>query len=347
MNIEPQQVKKLLVIKPRAVGDVLLSTVVIRNLRAALPHAEIHYLTEPPSAPVVANNPAVNAVVVFDPHSMSGLELIRRVRKGRYDLVFDLFGNPRTALVTRLSGARHRVGYRFRGRSYAYTVLVEPRGDRVHNTQFNLDALEAVGIPIIDRTVEFPVPAEDQDSMDRYLESAVPPGVLLVAVNTGGGWYTKRWPLERFARLADAIADRFGAAILLPWGPGQREEVETVRNAMHHAPLVPPPTTLPQLGALLKRCSLLVSNDSGPMHIGAAVGARVVGIYGPTNPILQGPLGSGHVVIRNERLGCLGCNLTSCPIGLPCMLELGIEEVMDGVERAMARTHGDEKAREP
>jgi ADP-heptose:LPS heptosyltransferase len=100
---------------------------------------------------------------------------------------------------------------------------------------------------------------------------------------------------------------------------------------------IPPATTLRQLGALLKKCSIVVSNDSGPLHIAAALGTPVLGIYGPTDPLLQGPFGDNHVVVRNEGLDCLGCNLTSCPIGHPCMLGLSVETVLQGVRQLLAK----------
>jgi ADP-heptose:LPS heptosyltransferase len=106
---------------------------------------------------------------------------------------------------------------------------------------------------------------------------------------------------------------------------------------MTHDAFVPPATTLPQLGALLKRCTVMITNDSGPLHIGAALGVPVLGIYGPTNPLLQGPYGDRHLMVRNEGLSCLGCNYTECPIGHPCMLELSVATVMLGVRELLRK----------
>jgi ADP-heptose:LPS heptosyltransferase len=336
-SIDTSAVHRILVIKLRAVGDVLLSTIVTKNLRLAFPEAQIDFLTETPSVDVVKRNRFLNNTLVYDRHAMSGLDLIRLVRRGRYDLVFDLFGNPRTAVVTLLSGARYRVGYRFRGRAYAYTTIVEPRGSEVHNTQFNLDALAAAGIAIQDRNLYFDFSGDDELYVQEYLSSTAPPGRILVGINTGGGWYTKRWGHDRFAALADKVIENYNAAVIFPWGPGQMPDVESVKGAMKHRALVPPATTLPQLAALLKRCSIVVSNDSGPMHIAAAVGTPVLGIYGPTNPLLQGPYGGNHEVVRREGLTCLGCNLTACPIGHPCMLDLSVEEVLAAVDRLLKK----------
>jgi len=333
MNVDFRSIRSVLIIKLRGVGDVLLSTIVTKNLHLALPDARIDFLTEPPAVDVVQGNPFLNNILVFNRRTMSGLGLIRTVQRRAYDMVIDLFGNPRTALVTRLSGARYRVGYRFRWRSYAYNIVAEPRGAVVHNAQFNLDALETLGIAIQDRNLYFPIGPEDERHVDGILTAAGLGQGLVVAINTSGGWYTKRWGLDRFAELADKLVDCFGASIIITWGPGELEEAQKLKGMMKKPAFVPPETTLTQLGALFKRCSFLVSNDSGPMHIAAAVRTPVLGIYGPTNPSLQGPYGHGHVVVRNETVGCLGCNLTACPIGHPCMLELSVEAVLEAVQK--------------
>ena len=330
-------VHRILVVKLRAIGDVLLSTIVTKNLRLAYPLAQIHYLTESPGVEVLKGNPFVNGVLEYDRKTMSGAGLVRAVRHGRYDVVIDLFGNPRTALLTRLSGAGQRVGFRFRGRTYAYNIVAEPRGDRVHNTEFNLDALAALGVAIKDRSIYFSFDDDDARFVDSFLPSGFARGSFVVCINSGGGWYTKRWGLERFAALADKLVEEYDARIVLPWGPGELPEAEEVRGTMKRDAFIPPATTLGQLGALLKRCSIVVSNDSGPMHIAAAVGTPVLGIFGPTDPLLQGPYGDTHVVVRNEGLDCLGCNLTSCPIGHPCMLGLSVETVLQAVRLLLAK----------
>jgi len=332
-----EDIRRILVVKLRAVGDIIQSTVVTKNLRLAFPGAAVHFLTEPPGRDVLKGNPYIDGVIVYDRRIMSGLDLIREVRRGHYDTVIDLFCNPRTALVTRLSGAARRVGFRFRGRTYAYNIVAEPRGDRVHNTQFNLDALEALGVAIQDRSLYFEFSEDDARFVDGFLPVDPEARPFIVCINSGGGWYTKRWGLDRFAALADRIAEEWHARIVLAWGPGQEDDVGEIRRMMHAEALVPPPTTLGQLGALLKRSSIVITNDSGPMHIAAAVGTPVLGIYGPTDPRLQGPYGDRHVVVRNEDLDCLGCNLTKCPIGHPCMLGLSVETVFEGVRQLLAK----------
>lgn len=323
-GVSADHIRRILVIKLRAVGDVVLSTIVLKNLRAQFHDAHITFLTEAGGAGVLDGNPFIDTLLVYRRHEMSSLALIRAVRSGKFDLILDLFGNPRTALLTFASGAPGRVGYRFRGRTYAYNNIVAPRGGTVHNTQFNLDALDALGIPIVDRHLHIVPGEDDREFGRRFMEESFRPGRPIVALNAGGGWACKRWPLDQFARMGDQLVQKAHASVLLVWGPGEERDVETIRNVMKEKAVAAPPTTLLQLASILSCCSLMVSNDSGPMHIGAAMGTPVLGIFGPTLPNLQGPYGEDNRTIRTEGLPCLGCNLTVCPIQNQCMRNLGV-----------------------
>ncbi len=337
MAVAGSDIGSILVIKLRAIGDVLLSTVVLRSLRTAYPHARIDFLAEAASREVIEGNPDVSSALVFNPRTGSGAGLVFDVRRRRYDMVIDLFGNPRSAIITAFSGARIRVGYRFGWRRHCYNLVVAPRGGEVHNTEFNLDALRAIGIPLVESGPVFPRSASERRQADRFFSAAGLDGRIVIALNAGGGWYTKRWPLKRFAELGDRIARTFHAGVIILWGPGERDEAEALRGAMASRAALIPPVGLKGLAEILARCSALVTNDSGPMHIAAAIGLPVLAIFGPTNPDLQGPVGVKHEVIQNTTLLCLGCNLTKCPIGIPCMEQLGVEEVMAAFGRLMQK----------
>src|ERR1051326_478899 len=271
MKIERSWVRKILVIKLRAIGDVLLSTAVVKNLRTAFPEARIVFLTEGVSRQVVEGNPNLDSVTVFNKKD-SAIGLISRVRLENYDLVLDLFGNPRSALVAYFSGARFRVGYRMNWRQYCYNIVVAPRGGEVHNTEFNLDALRAIGVPIIERHPYFPIGDEAEQFADTFFTGAGLEDGRVIAMNPGGGWYTKRWRIPQLAQLGDRIAEEFGYQILYIWGPGEHNDAVEVQRLMKSPSMLAPPTDLKQLAAILKKCSFMVTNDSGPMHIAAAVG---------------------------------------------------------------------------
>lgn len=327
VNIGGRHIRSILVIKLRAIGDVLLSTIVTPNLRRAFPDARIDFVTERPAQDIITENPYIDDAIVFSPKKDSSLRLFSRLYHARYDLVFDLFCNPRSAQLTFATRAPVRVGYPFRGRAWAYNVHVESRADRVHNTQFNLDALRALDIPTPESNLVLRIPDEVQSWAAGYIKNRRTRSGPVIALNSSGTWESKRWGLNHFADLADILIDTLDANILLMHGPGEMPDVEHIASSMHREATIPPPTTLKQLAALFACCDATISNDSGPMHISAAIGTPTLGIFGPTNPLLQGPVGRHSRWIRLEGLECLACNKTICDIGNICMRDLGVDSV--------------------
>ena len=332
--------QKILVIKLRALGDVIMSLPVVDNLHAAFPNAQIDFLTEKPCLPVVENRRGLNRILSIDRGTLGKLSMLKQLhwqktfisglRKERYDLAIDLFGNPRSALLTRLSNASIRLGYNFRVRRFAYNKIVEPRGDRVHEVEFNLDALRAIGIPIVTSKLNIDVDQESRNKIDMFWRdqnlSSYP---YVIGLNASGGWYTKRWPLASFAELGKHLQHQLGAKIILLWGPGELDDARKIAEMMQGESTVAPATDLKTLAALLARLNLLVSNDSGPMHLATAVATPVVGIYGPTQPKLQGPWGEKHRVVYKNDLECLGCNGVTCKINThDCMQNLSVDDVL-------------------
>lgn len=329
LKIQKEKKGKILIIKLRAIGDVLLSTPVLKNLRYHFPNSKIDFLTEPPAKEIIEGNPFVDELIIFEREN-NDLKKFLSLRKRKYDLVIDLFCNPRSALITFITGARYRVGYAFRGRGYAYNIKLKPREEVHHNVEFNLDALRSLGLEIIDKKIYMPLSDESENFAQKFWDENNLNGELVVALNPSGTWETKRWGLEKFANLGDMIAENFNAKILIPWGNEKElEDAKKLHSMMKTKPIIPPKTGLKQLASILKRCSFMVSNDSGPMHIATAVGTPTLGIYGPTNPFAQGPYGEKHLWVRKEDLACIACNLTKCPIGNKCMSELSVETVYD------------------
>jgi lipopolysaccharide heptosyltransferase II len=343
VTIDPlfHSINSLLLIKPRAIGDVLLATPVIRNLKGHYPKLQIDFLTEQFAADVLIGNPHLREVLTFNKKIDSTLSIIRRVREKKYDAVIDLFGNPRTALITRFSGAKRRIGFPFRGRAYAYTDHVGPRGGEVHNVDFNLDVLRHFHIPIVSTMPEFPISNVHREFASGWLTEKGILGKTLVGINASGGWYTKKWNPQSFAELADRIAIQHQMTPLFFWGPGEREDVKAIQTMMKTERYLLPKTSLKEMGAFLESCSYLISNDSGPMHIAASLSVPTLGIFGPTNPHLQGPYGEKHRWVRNEALDCLACNLTECPIGNICMKDLTVEAVYSAFKQLLPNSHID------
>ena len=323
----------LLLIKPRAIGDVLLSTPVIKNIKLQFPNIQIDFLCEEFASDVVSGNPYLREVISFNKKNDSTFSVIQKIRSRKYDIVIDLFGNPRTALITRCSGAKQRIGFPFRGRAYAYNAHVTPRGGEVHNVDFNLDVLRHFGIAITDSTPDFIIQSNDEILAQQWLKEQLGSQQSIVGINPSGGWYTKKWNSESYAQLADEIIEKHQSNVLYFWGPGEYDEVQKIRSMMKHKSAIIPKTSLKEMGAFLKSCSYLISNDSGPMHIAASLSVPTLGIYGPTDPNLQGPYGKKNLWVRDERLDCLECNLTECPIGNICMKGLSVEVVFNAFQQ--------------
>lgn len=337
--------EKILVIKLRAIGDVVLSTIVLENLRNAFPAARIDFLTESYCKEVVLGNSILNQVIVYDKKLIKSLPLVKRIiesfkfinriRNQKYDLVFDLFGNPRSAIVTWFSGAKTRVGYNYRIRSWAYNKVVKSRANEVHEALWHLDALEAVNVPVTSKELNFEVGTGSKKFAESFWEEHNLDERLVVAVNFSGGWPTKKWGLENWAAVVDYVAEKHNSAVLILWGPGEKQEAEKLYSMTRSKPILIPETNLKQLAALLNKTDLLVTTDSGPMHIAASMNTPCVAIFGPTNPLLQGPYGNHHTIVRNESLSCLECNLTQCS-HTSCMIKLPVEQVLRAVDEHLA-----------
>ncbi len=329
------QMRSIIVIKPRAIGDVLLSTSVLPNLREAYPDARIDFLVESFASEVLLSNPNIDHVITYDTRKESSLSIILKVRKNKYEMAVDLFGNPRTAVITLLSGARVRVGFPFKWRRYAYNILVPPRSGSVHNVEFNLDALRRLGIPVNSRLPQFFLDQKHLDFAGRFLISHGLKEGRFVSINIGGGWNIKRWPVDKFVELSKMIKSELHEPVAVLYGPSEVEDARRICESS--GAVLAPPTSLKEMGAILKLSHLLVTNDSGPMHIAAALGVPTLAIFGPTSPRLQGPYGNISEIVRNEKLDCLECNLTRCPIGNLCMTQLDPENVFSRLQALLVK----------
>ncbi len=321
-----------MVIKPGAIGDVLLSTPVIENLRNNFPDAEINFLTQRYCREVLMGNPYLNRVLTYDiGKGDSSYCLMRNIHNQKYDLIIDLFGNPRTAIIVFNSDARYRVGYRFKWRSLAYNIKVKPMGSKVHNIDFNLDALRALNLEIRTQKPFFAINRIHEEFANDFLEKNDLVGKKIIGINASGTWLTKVWYPEKFGELGKKLSNDF--KILLFWGyVKEKDTALKIKEIIGDNAILIPEVDLKYMAALIKKCSLFVTNDTGPMHVAWSIGANTAAIFGPTNSHLQGPLSENSIIIKNETLSCLGCNLTQiseCPNLHKCMKELSVGYVYD------------------
>lgn len=333
MNIEKQRVRKILCIKFRGIGDVVLSTVVFNNLRKDFPDAKIDFLTELPSKAALEKLPFLNEIILFENKSfLSNLKLIYKIRRNNYDLIFDFYSNPRTALLTFLSGARYRAGFPYRGREYAYNLKGPKVRDKYHAAQLHLEFLKLLGLSNDSNELFFGLDKDDLSFADSFFKEKFTESDFVVGLSPSGGWPSKKCDPSKFAEIGDSIVENFSAKILLLWGPGDKDEALEIRKLMKNKIILAPITDLRKMGALIAKCSLIIANDSGPMHIATALRTPVLSIHGPTDPNLQGPFGVQHEWIRLEGLKCIGCNLLECPYKHECFIDLPIDKIIQRVQ---------------
>jgi ADP-heptose:LPS heptosyltransferase len=346
---------RILVIRHRAAGDLLLTTPALRAIRSARPADSIEVIVARGMEGLLEGNDDVDRVTAVDRRSpLAQAGLYARLARGGYAMVLDLVSNPRSAFMTALTRAPIRAGYDIAGRAWAYTLRVprEPRdasGRPVprYAPEAALDVVRALGMPAAGLDLRFRVGERARASIGRWLDSvaAEREGKPLVACLPTGSWSAKTWLPERFAAVMDLLAEE--AMPLWIWGPGELDAVASVRARMRGPSLLAPPTGWQELGALLERCALLLCNDSGPKHVAVALGTPTVTIFGPTHPITWHPPRGPHAAVEAAGLECLHCNANDCPLPgdrrLRCMRDVGADPVASRA-RALLRSPGKEAA---
>ncbi|HSR17960.1 MAG TPA: glycosyltransferase family 9 protein [Ignavibacteriaceae bacterium] len=331
MHIKREQINKILIIKPRGIGDVVLSTIVLDNLVIRFPSAIIDYLTEEFARPVLENNPLVNKILIMGKSEFS-LKVAWRIRKEKYDMILDLWSNPRTAQITFFSGAKYRVGFAYRGRKYAYNIKAsEERGEH-HSAEHNLELLKAIDVPIISKKIHCYVSELNielgRESLNKNLN-----GITAVGIIPSGGWPSKRCDAIKWVEICKTIKNKYDVVFLILWGPGDEIDAEFIYKNLPDETILAPQTDLSAMMGLIKNCDMIIANDSGPMHIAAALGIPTLGIFGPTNPKAHGPYSENSAYVLKEDLFCIICNRLECPYHHECMLQLENGKVLEAFEK--------------
>ncbi len=304
----------ILIIKPSSMGDVVLALPALSALRKSCPEARISWFIRPEFAPLLEGHPYLDELILFDrrflgkawysPRSFSGLvSLVRTLRRGGYDAVFDFQGLFRTASLTWLSGSPRRTGpaETREPTGVFYTDKVPQRPETVHLVDYYLDMVRTSGIEV--GQVDFTLGQDEEASksagriLDRY---GVNRGNYVILV-PGSMHADKCWPAERFARIADAIAAEFAASVVIVGGPSETRLAQTVQqHCGEPVTNLAGCTSLAELMVLLRTARLVISNDTGPGHIAAAWGTPVIMIFGRSNPARVAPYGRPENVAAIE-----------------------------------------------
>jgi heptosyltransferase II len=349
---QTQKIGQILVRGTNWIGDAVMSTPALQRLRASFPAARISLLTTPLTCELLADRGLVDEVIPYYRQRDGWRALWQTLpvlRRGGFDLAI-LFQNAfEAALLTRLAGIPHRIGFAAQGRSHLLTCRLR-RGPEYRNRHQIGDYLDLVAASerlFLDSDFqpveESPLPKlicrdTEQVAGDRLITAR---GLSvkdspLVALNVGAtNSRAKCWPADHYGSLARQLGASVGAKILLIGGPGEVESANAVAQAANTPDLINLAglTSLGELLGILNRCALVISNDTGPAHIAAALGRPTLTLFGPTNEFETSPTGPRAALIRAPEIDCARCMYRDCPIDHRCMTRLSVETVYN---RALA-----------
>jgi heptosyltransferase I len=329
--------RKILAVRLSSLGDIVHSMPGVAALRDAAPDAQIDWLVARAWAPILEGSPAADRLVLFDKAPASRIvQTVRELRANDYDVAVDFQGSYKSAILTRLSGAGRRVGFdrasaREPGAAIFYSDRVRAGGP--HRVQKNLTLSERLGAPTAAEP-KFPFRVADGTKHSVWERLAAQGTANYWVALPGGGWAGKLWPAERYGELCLAVERGFGLRALLIGGPGEEKLAEAAISAAKAAAPIRFPTTLPELMAVLAEARFVVGGDTGPLHLAAALGVPVVGLYGPTDPAQTGPYTKKAVVVRNARLEETSYRFSASPSR--AMLSISVEQAIAAVARLRA-----------
>jgi heptosyltransferase II len=331
--------KRILVVRTDRIGDVLLSTPVLRALKESYPRAHIAMMVSPYARDTVEGNSYLDEVIVYDKDGAhrswrASCAFALSLRKKRFDVALILHPTNRVHLVTFLSGIPRRIGY---GRKFGFLLTdrvahTKHLGEK-HELEYALDLVRYLRIEPKDKRTYMPIRPESERLVEELLQQeGVGRNDRLLAVHPAASCPSKIWPRERLAEVADRLTEKYGFKVLIVAGPKDIAAAGVVAKRMRHPAInLAGRTSVSQLASLLKRCRLFISNDSGPVHIASAVGTPVISIFGRNqkglSPKRWGPVGRRDRAIHKE-VGCIECLAHNCAKGFACLKAITVEDVL-------------------
>jgi heptosyltransferase-1 len=344
-----RRARRILIIKPSSLGDIVHALPVLAGVRAVNPHAHVAWLAGSAFVGLLDQHPLLDEVIPFDRHRFGRmlreraaagafLRFVRDLRERRFDLVIDLQGLVRSGFLSWACGAGRRVGFA-EAREFGwvfYNRRVRSPRHAVHAVDRNRHVARQLGLPV--DPPRFPLGlsgADHQAAAAQLVDAGLAPETPLLAIVPGARWVTKRWPAAHWAALLNQLhADGLPTPVILG-GPGDRDFVDDM-VASAAVPVVDlvGATSLRELAALLARAALVVCHDSGPMHVAAALDRPLVALFGPTNPARTGPYAARARVVARD-LDCMPCYRRQCPLDHhDCLRVLSVDVVARAVRES-------------
>lgn len=330
--------KKILVFELNWLGDILFSLPFLRALRKRFPEAWIACAVVPRYAELLVNNPWIDDIIALsDNNGLTGLperiSFVSRIRRDEYDTAFFLKPSRTKTAMARTAGITERIG--FSGKETAITREVGAADMGSHRVDHILALASAFGVHNADCRYEYFISDADTERMETLLKKSGGGTHRIVVLNPGGNWDAKRWPAERFSELAEKLLDRFeDIEVALTGGAKDRALADGIvaRANSDRCYSLAGKTGLNELAALFKKSVLVVSADSGPLHLASSSGARTIALFGPTAESVTGPRGKGKsIVIKGDPECEVPCYIDVCKKDFICMKSISADKVFEEV----------------
>ena len=320
-------------------------------LKGNFPAARIDWLVEEEASPVIQGHSALNRIIVSRRKSWKkdllsargALPVVRDVtafcgelRAWEYDMIIDLQGLLKSGILTGISRGKRKIGMdgAREGGGFFWNEPPVPVNYSQHAVDRYLQVAEYLHCRLVPWEGRIPFSEADEEAVDSLLQESAKQGRPMVAVNPMARWKTKLWETDRFSELADRIAAELDGCVVFTGGPADVPIIDTIASHMKSEPLpLAGKTTLKELACLYSRCHVLITTDTGPMHIAAAMGCRIVALFGPTAPQRTGPYGAGHRVIQSQ-LDCSPCFKKTCK-ELTCMKDITVDQGFEAVKSVL------------
>ncbi|MDD5005172.1 MAG: lipopolysaccharide heptosyltransferase II [Candidatus Omnitrophica bacterium] len=332
--------RRILIVEVNWIGDVLFSTAAIRALKNKYPQSYIGVLLHKRCSEILAGNPYINEIIILDEKNehrglFGKLRLIRQLKSRQFDAVYLFHRSFTRALICFLSGIKNRIGYYTTKRRFLLTENVHAPKEVIHRAVYYY-YLVARSIPSDPRFLRCDFSVADQDI--TYVSSLLQKEntkdkTRLVVIHPVGNWLPKRWPKENFAKLADVLVDKFGVGIIFSGASQEQNIINDILRLMKNKAInLCGKTTIKQLGALFIKADLVVSADSGPLHLAVALNRPVVALFGPTSKDITGPLTQQNIVLLQKEINCIiPCYKENCSDNR-CMKQISVKDVINAIE---------------
>ncbi len=349
-----QSITNILVRAPNWIGDAVMCTPALLNVRESYPNAQITLLGRPAIVELLRNHPGIDHVLSYEHEGahaglLGKLRLILQLRRSEFDVAILLQNAFEAAFLTLCAGIPNRWGYGTDGRAFLLTkavAVVSPKRS-VHQVQYYQSLIQSLVGRIIPRRLQLVVSQDDEVNVDeRFPELRTTQGEYLIGVNPGSVYgSSKRWLPDRFAELADRVikqlqennSSHVRVKCVVLGGASEKSLAHSIASLMQNKPVVlSGKTTLRELMGIIKRCSLFLTNDTGPMHIAAALNVPMVAIFGSTDPHHTAPYGFNDMVVQ-QTVACAPCFLRSCPIDHRCMTQVTVQQAYDTAMQQLER----------